>query len=387
MSYGQGQSGESKFAMKSAKQPPDKDGGSQQCGRGRWRRVVAKLLLLSVSCLLAFLLGEMVVRIARPGFPGFRIPQVVHRPAPGIGFEMVPGQRAYTFAQPVTVNAYGCRGAEIKLAGDPARTRILCLGDSITYGVGVADDEVYPRLMEIYFKDADHDTALEVINAAVQRYFTYQEMDWLRQKGLQLKPDIVILGVYANDLGLRPAGDYVRQYEKEREQMASSLRNKLPGIYLVVKNSAMVELAKQTVSEWSAKRKAMKRSNERSRSWSEKRWEAMGQELAAFARLAEQYDFKPLVLALPSRSQVGGNDSGGDYPDRLHDLCKQIGLPSVDFVDDFKASLAQGRDPYLPWDNHMSLVGHQLVARRTQQALRDLYLPGPQVSPETAFGP
>ena len=350
----------------------------QKGGGGPWRRLLAKLLLLGISCLVGFLLGEIVVRIVRPGFPGFRIPQVVHRPAPGIGFEMVPGQRAYTFAQPVTVNAYGCRGPELKTAGDAARTRILCLGDSLTFGVGVADEQVYPRLIEAHFMDADRGTQTEVINAAVQRYFTYQEMDWLRQKGLRLQPDVVILGVYANDLGLRPAGDYVREYEKEREQVASSLRRKAPWIYLVAKNSALVELVKQSVRSWSASRNAVNLLEGRSKSWSEKRWEAMGQELAAFAQLARQYGFQPLVLAIPSRSQVGGNDPGADYPAKLHGLCEQLGLPSVDFIAEFKESLAEGRDPYLRWDNHMSAVGHQLVAKRTQQALQDLYINGSQ---------
>ena len=111
----------------------------RRCGRASLRR---KLLMLGLSLVIALLLGEVVVRVAKPEFPGFGIPQIEHRPAPGLGFEMVPDQRGYTFGEAVTVNSYGFRGPEIS---EPrGQQRILCLGDSITFGVGVADDSPYP---------------------------------------------------------------------------------------------------------------------------------------------------------------------------------------------------------------------------------------------------
>jgi lysophospholipase L1-like esterase len=123
------------------------------------------------------------------------MPQIVHRPAPGVGFEMIPGQRGFTFASPATINSIGLRGPEIELAKAPDQLRVLCLGDSITFGVGVNDEIPYPRQLEAFLAERRSDRQAQVINAGVQKYSTYQEMDWLRKHGVSLEPDIVVLGM------------------------------------------------------------------------------------------------------------------------------------------------------------------------------------------------
>lgn len=73
----------------------------------RWHSFLQKMTLLFVSILVALVLGEIAVRVFKAGFPGFRISQIVHRPAPGLGFEMIPNQVDYTVASRLEVSAYG----------------------------------------------------------------------------------------------------------------------------------------------------------------------------------------------------------------------------------------------------------------------------------------
>src|SRR5262245_31923159 len=199
-----------------AGRPVPPGAGGRRTLRSRWSWRV-RLLAVGASTLVALAIAEVGVRIARPGYLGFRLPQIEHRPAPGIGFEMIPDQRGYTFAAIVTVNALGYRGPEVELERQPGTLRVLCLGDSITFGVAVPDDVPYPRQLENRLRTRDTTQPVEVINAGVQRYTTYQEIDQLRLRGLSLKPDVVVLGLYANDLARRPAGDYAREFEHERE--------------------------------------------------------------------------------------------------------------------------------------------------------------------------
>jgi hypothetical protein len=56
-------------------------------------------------------------------------------------------QRLPSKLQP-TVNAQGYRDREHERDNDDGSTRIVILGDSFTFGDGVADDEIYPRILQ-----------------------------------------------------------------------------------------------------------------------------------------------------------------------------------------------------------------------------------------------
>ena len=76
---------------------------------------------------------------------------------------------------------------------------ILAIGDSLTEGLGVGDEETYPAQLEAALRVAGH--AVRVVNAGVSGETssgTLQRIDWL----LQQQPDVVILAIGGND-GLR----------------------------------------------------------------------------------------------------------------------------------------------------------------------------------------
>ena len=333
--------------------------------RKTWRR---KLLLLATATFLSGFIAEFIVRIAKPGFPGFQIPQIVHRPAPGLGFEMIPNQRGYTFAKPATINSQGLRSPELldRLVVD---VRMVCLGDSITYGVGVGDEIPYPRQLERLLNAASSAKTIEVVNTGVQRYATYQEMDYLRGAVQELQPDVVILAIYPNDLAIRPEGDYTEDYENQREQAATSFRKKAPWLYLLAKNSALIELSKQVYLSRGKSNRSLRRLTGTLTEKDEKRWAAMAAELKMFRKLSEDYAFRPLVVTIPARIQVQRVISNSHFPARILAICADLELPVVDVHDRFVASLKKGLDPYLDWDNHLSETGHRIVAEALGERL------------------
>ncbi|RMD81303.1 MAG: hypothetical protein D6815_12135, partial [Candidatus Dadabacteria bacterium] len=274
-----------------------------------------------------------------------------------------PGQQAFTYAEPVSINQYGLRGPELQNR-DEIDLRVICLGDSITFGVGVPDEVPFPRQLEARLSEHDPALGVEVINAGVQRYFTYQEIDWLRSRGLPLRPDIVILACYYNDLGLRPTGEYVREFENQREQAATSLRNHLPWLYLAAKNSALVELAKQAWLTSKKRKSYLSRVDAHLTAREEREWKALEDELASFRRLAESEGFVPIVVTIPARIQVQQNLFSGPFPRRVLEICRRLGVRAVDTSPLLVRSLEEGADPYLPWDNHLSEIGHRIVAAR-----------------------
>jgi len=88
-------------------------------------------------------------------------------------------------------NGYGLRCHEI---GNKEKKRILLIGDSIVYGLGVEQDKTFAALLNESLPEH------EVINAGVGGWNTQNEYLWLLEEGVDLEPDLIILYITANDL-------------------------------------------------------------------------------------------------------------------------------------------------------------------------------------------
>ncbi len=81
--------------------------------------------------------------------------------------------------------------------------RIVVLGDSLTAGYGLPEDEAFPVRLEAALKDAGHD--VRVVNAGVSGDTTaggLARLDWALAAGPEGPPDAVIVELGGND-GLR----------------------------------------------------------------------------------------------------------------------------------------------------------------------------------------
>lgn len=98
-------------------------------------------------------------------------------------------------------NSLGYRSQEFSEIKKKDINRILVLGDSFTFGLGVSDDLTYPYLLEKSLLQKGLKNS-EVINAGYvggfspDGYYVY-----LKQYGMKLSPDIIILGFFIyNDI-------------------------------------------------------------------------------------------------------------------------------------------------------------------------------------------
>lgn len=110
----------------------------------------------------------------------------------------------------VETNADGFRDKDYPKKKNDSIFRILVLGDSITFGWGVATNETYSALLEEELNllvgggggRPSSYTAVEVINTGVGNYNTQMELAVLKEKGLVYHPDLIILEYYTNDAEL-----------------------------------------------------------------------------------------------------------------------------------------------------------------------------------------
>lgn len=105
-------------------------------------------------------------------------------------------------------NSLGFRGPEIARQKPAGTFRILVLGDSVPYGVGVNDEVTFLRRWEGELNQRGPGR-FEVVNTGHPMYDTNQELALFRDEGLALQPDLVLLIYIVNDID--PTRDVVEQ--------------------------------------------------------------------------------------------------------------------------------------------------------------------------------
>jgi len=102
----------------------------------------------------------------------------------------------------VTTNENGFRGPSHPQEKPENTIRIVGLGDSVMFGHGVADDDVYLSVLERSLNRSSDRHRFEIINTAVPGYSTFMEVETLKEKGLGYAPDVVVLHFVRNDARL-----------------------------------------------------------------------------------------------------------------------------------------------------------------------------------------
>lgn len=195
------------------------------------------------------------------------------------------------FNHKVATNSLGLRGArELEKQKPEGTFRILVIGDSMTFGWGVEDDETFSSVLERNLKAAAAKAGIqkkfEVINAGFNGGFTIDGFySWLVNKGFKMKPDLVLVSFFpyndvsdllemewkkTDDLGLPTAvtsvdtmvkrGRLARRHPTEWKYVIPGIRNShlfmLLGSALEKYSPAAVELIKKPLGVVSGKPRA-----------------------------------------------------------------------------------------------------------------------------------
>jgi len=180
------------------------------------KRVLVVLASLAVS------LGgaEIVLRVAAPveyeapadrGDPSVWN-SLIHRPSPtpGLDYEIAPNEFGSPAMTREGINRHGFRGRE---PSDPKMgRRIVVLGDSFTYGLGVGVPSTYPAQLERLLREVPGAGPAEVLNLGVTAYSIHDEAIVLERKVGALEPDLVLVGYVLNDPQVGTGGQPIRVF-------------------------------------------------------------------------------------------------------------------------------------------------------------------------------
>lgn len=98
-------------------------------------------------------------------------------------------------------NRYGFRERDVPRETPPNTLRIACLGDSFTFGIGVHEQDAYPRVLEaLCNRDRQPGVAaVQVLNFGMPSYALDAELDVYVQEAAAFNPRIVFVQLCYND--------------------------------------------------------------------------------------------------------------------------------------------------------------------------------------------
>lgn len=346
---------------------------------------IKNFLLLIITILLCLLGVEGFIRvwdppIAKPGM------YQIHRPSPVVGWELLPGAsgfgRAGTY---IHINGDGFRDNDYSLGKKAGVFRIMVIGDSFTFGMGVNLEGTYSKHLERLLNDTAKTS--EVINCGVIGYGLWQYLETLKRKVIPYKPDLVILGLFIDDI-LTSFSPY-----KHLENW--------PGTNPFAKDASGVMSRSYLWNffmNWNAifETKYRYRRGYRYLKGIEERKEATGpahpetnwykimygklpkqvyrdfaDTLHEFVRACEAADIRVLIAMIPDGAQL--HDPERQAVNRFVELtCREIAVPFVDVTKRFEKE-EDPRTLYLfPLDAHTSPKGHRLIAESIAAEIRKM---------------
>ncbi len=152
-------------------------------------------------------------------------------------------EKYITWGHNTKKNKYSFRDDEIIYPKPNGVFRIMVLGDSFTWGAGLAESEMYSNRLDSMLKEHFKTQNIEVVNCALAGSPTVKERDVLRQLKDTVQPDLILVGFCLNDP--QPKSE---DYSFEKENFQKKWKNALFNIQNVTKLLGLYYLGEAVVS-------------------------------------------------------------------------------------------------------------------------------------------
>jgi len=157
------------------------------------------ILILVISLLLSLFLAELYFKVSKKFIKSYPVKLIGwnHLVDPELGWLMKPNQRGKLKSSSfgtidVVINSKGLRDHEYDYKRDD-KDRIVMLGDSQLFGLGVNIEKTVPKILEKKLVNTD------VINMGMIGYGTDQEYLFMKREAIKYQPDWAILLYTGND--------------------------------------------------------------------------------------------------------------------------------------------------------------------------------------------
>lgn len=126
------------------------------------------------------------------------------------------------FDTQVTTNSQGLRESNDIGLKKEGVYRVMIVGDSMTFGQGVNDDEVYPRVTQSLLRTKYDRKNIEIINVSRRGAGPGEYLQYVRHFGQRFRPDLIVIAYYTgNDTPVRQP--YVLRTQEQLDRLNSDI--------------------------------------------------------------------------------------------------------------------------------------------------------------------
>jgi lysophospholipase L1-like esterase len=277
----------------------------------------------------------------------------------------------------VKINALGYRGHDIELEKPPGMVRILCIGDSGTFGQFVNEEDTMPALLEGLLRREG--LSVEVINGGVLGTTIVDQQQFV-QRGMALNPDMVLLTFSENDIADLAADTPLHVGFARNRQRKSQ-----PGVkeaYRLLRDTALFNFALKMNAIWRAhvaeQAPALSAATESSSIASERLWSRYSDQLDLMKQYLSLRNVKLVFNVFPTHHRIGEltiDETMKPQLERAEALARSKDIPVAEILPSFLQSGLGKQDLYLlPHDGHASKEGYRLQAKALLPLVRKAVL-------------
>jgi len=261
----------------------------------------------------------------------------------------------------VSTNSLGWRAPEVPADKASDEYRIMVLGDSSTYGLGVKEEETFAAVLGGLLGEELPGKRMRVFNAACPGHTTHQAVKILNEYVARVRPDLVVVA-YNNDPALEFFTDREREAAGARWLEVQKLLYR--SRFYIVLRQVVIGLRRGVALDWEApeetyRRAVAGRQMKRRVPLSEYR-----ENLETLTRLGREGGFAVVFVRMPVNRQsskfTGGRFYDPEYPEALLAFGRETSALVTDVDRIWEAA---GLTDFLP-DHifHPDAAGHEWIA-------------------------
>jgi lysophospholipase L1-like esterase len=304
------------------------------------------------------------------------------RPHPLRWYELVPGS-TFTFDREAAIrhnlspdyldewerityriNSLGLRGPEAEQAKPPGTSRIVVLGDSVAFGWGVEEEDCLVHQLQQDLERLSTERRFQVWNAGVPGYATWQELQYLLERGRTFDPDLILIAFLFNDVD---GNNEAAHNQPLGMGTAAKAFTSLTG------RSALLCWLREVALEFRLKKLQPCRGPNC--------WDETAALLDSLAQQGQKLGSALALVAFPMRLQVEpgaepgyydralGDNPQANYQDIIAALCAERDIVYLDLLPAFQQAMVDEQGTLFLDADHPNARGHHVAAEAVREFL------------------
>ncbi len=327
------------------------------------------LVKIFIAGIILVIIGELAARIFSGAPRKEKLPLHKVQPDSVHGYLPLPFDDHYSFDVKVKLDSLGLRTGTGKSSGSGGKIRVAIVGESLVYGVGLADSQLISRRLEDELSAMMPDSDIQVINVGIRGYDIRQQYLYWQKYMNRIDADycIVVATVYA--MLLRNINQYYRNY-MEYEWYYLDTGNQLKSnqqmrwsVNQVIRSSALISSVYDIYKNYQQRKGLLGRLFTYDKQ--KPADELAGQFLATardFQKLNNQANVSFCLVMVPHKAQFSLPYTSDCFPAYLIRDLEKEGIATVEVTEVLMSQYQDNTDMFIPYTAHYNENAQRIIA-------------------------